>query len=42
VFWVLELFHQRLRRRDIFATASSRWADPRANLLSGSAWDIAS
>ncbi len=32
VFCVLEQFHQRLRRRDVFATASTRWADPRAGL----------
>ena len=38
VFCVLDQFHQRLRRRDIFAAASSRWADPRALLLSGAAW----
>jgi len=41
VFCVLEQFHQRLRRRDIFAVASSRWADPRAQLLSGPAWETA-
>ena len=41
VFCVLEQFHQRLRRRDIFAVASSRWADPRARLLSGPAWETA-
>ena len=41
VFCVLEQFHQRLRRRDIFATASTRWADPRAKLLSGPAWESA-
>ena len=41
VFCVLEQFHQRLKRRDIFATASSRWADPRARLLSGPAWEAA-
>jgi len=41
VFCVLEQFHQRLRRRDIFALASSRWADPRAQLLSGPAWETA-
>lgn len=41
VFCVLEQFHQRLRRRDIFATASSRWADPRAQLLAGPAWEAA-
>ena len=38
---MLELFHQRLRRRDIFALASSRWADPRAPLLASSAWEAA-
>ena len=42
VFCVLELFHQRLRRRDIFALASTRWADPRSQLLAGSAWAAAS
>ena len=41
VFCVLEQFHLRLRRRDIFATASTRWADPRAKLLSGPAWETA-
>jgi TnpA family transposase len=39
VFCVLDQFHQRLRRRDIFAAASSRWADPRAQLLSGQVWE---
>jgi TnpA family transposase len=41
VFCVLDQFHQRLRRRDIFAAASSRWADPRAQLLSGQVWESA-
>jgi len=41
VFCVLEQLHQRLRRRDIFAVASSRWADPRAKLLTGAAWEAA-
>ncbi len=41
VFCVLELFHQRLRRRDIFALASTWWADPRAQLLTGSALEAA-
>jgi TnpA family transposase len=41
VFCVLEQFHQRLRRCDIFATASTRWADPRAQLLAGEAWEVA-
>jgi TnpA family transposase len=39
VFCVLEQFYQRLKRRDIFAAASSRWADPRAQLLSGQVWE---
>ncbi len=41
VFCVLEQFHQRLRRRDIFALASTRWSDPRAQLLAGPAWETA-
>nr|WP_234003938.1 Tn3 family transposase [Nocardiopsis sp. SBT366] len=41
VFCVLEQFHRHLKRRDIFAPASARWADPRAKLLSGSAWEQA-
>ncbi|MGH9222730.1 MAG: Tn3 family transposase, partial [Acidimicrobiales bacterium] len=41
VFCVLEQLHQHLRRRDAYAAASSRWADPRAKLLSGSAWEAA-
>ncbi len=38
-FCVLEQFHRLLRRRDIFATNSSKWSAPRAKLLSGSAWE---
>ncbi len=30
VFCVLELFHTGLKHRDIFATASGRWSDPRS------------
>jgi len=41
VFCVLEQFHRHLKRRDIYAAASSRWADPCAQLLSGPAWDAA-
>ena len=41
VFCVLEQFHQRLRRGDIFATGSSRWADPRAQLMTGPVWEQA-
>ena len=39
VFCILEQFHQRLVHRDIFGPASSRWADPQAQLLSGTAWE---
>ena len=41
VFCVLEAFHTRLKRRDIFAVVSDRWSDPRARLLTGPAWDAA-
>jgi len=40
-FCVLERLRESLRRRDVFAPASSRWADPRARLLTGQAWDVA-
>lgn len=40
-FCVLEQFHRCLRRRDIFAVNSSKWGDPRAKLLAGSAWNAA-
>lgn len=39
VFCVLTEFHRRLRRRDIYAEASSRWRDLRAHLLAGPAWE---
>jgi len=38
-FCVLERLREALRRRDVFAPASSRWADPRARLLTGPAWE---
>jgi hypothetical protein len=38
---VLEQFHRHLRHRNIYATNSSKWADPRARLLSGAAWATA-
>ena len=41
VFCVLEQFHRHLTRRNIFATTSDRWADPRARLLTGPAWQTA-
>jgi hypothetical protein len=39
VFCVLEQFHRHLLRRDIYASPSARWGDPRAKLLPGPAWD---
>ncbi len=38
VFCILTQFHRHLRRRDIYAEASARWRDPRAQLLDGEAW----
>ena len=40
-FCVLERLRDALRRRDVFAPASSRWADPRARLITGPAWEAA-
>ena len=36
---VLDALRTRLRRRDIYAPASTRWGDPRAELLSPDAWE---
>ena len=41
VFCVLTQFHRHLKRRDVYAPRSSRWRDPRAQLLSGKAWENA-
>jgi len=41
VFCVLEQFHRHLLRRDIYASPSARWGDPRAKLLTGPTWDTA-
>ncbi len=41
VFCVLEQFHRGLKKRDLFALDSDRWADPRARLLDGPRWDQA-
>jgi hypothetical protein len=41
VFCVLTQFHARLKRRDIYAETSTRWRDPRAQLLDGEAWSVA-
>ncbi len=37
-FCVLEQFWRRLKRRDIYADASTRWRNPQARLLEGEAW----
>jgi TnpA family transposase len=39
VVCVLEQLHRALRVRDVFAAPSHRWADPRAQLLDGPAWE---
>ena len=41
VFCVLTAFHRHLKRREIYAEASTRWRDPRAQLLAGEEWDRA-
>jgi len=40
-FCVLEQFWRGLKRRDIWAEASTRWRNPQARLLEGAAWDAA-
>ena len=40
-FCVLEALQAALHRRDVFVTRSGRFTDPRAKLLSGSAWTAA-
>ena len=40
-FLVLERLREALRRRDVYAPASSRWGDPRAQLLTGPSWETA-
>jgi TnpA family transposase len=39
VVCVLEQLFGALRRRDIFASPSHRWSDPRARLLAGKGWE---
>lgn len=39
VVCVLEQLHRALQRRDVFASPSHRWSDPRARLLDGKEWD---
>ena len=37
-FCVLEQFWRHLKRREIYADASTRWRNPQAQLLDGEAW----
>lgn len=39
VLCVLEALWKALRYREVYATDSKRWGDPRAKLLDGPAWD---
>jgi hypothetical protein len=39
VVCVLEQLYRALNRRDVFASPSNRWADPRARLLDGKQWE---
>nr|BEK69259.1 hypothetical protein KPHV_64860 [Kitasatospora purpeofusca] len=39
VVCVLEQLHRALTRRDVFASPSNRWSDPRARLLDGARWE---
>jgi hypothetical protein len=39
VVCVLEQLYRALGRRDVFASPSVRWADPRARLLDGPQWE---
>ena len=38
-FCVLEQFYRHLKRREIYADASTRWRNPQAELLDGPAWE---
>ncbi len=38
-FCVLEQFYRHLKRREIYADASTRWRNPQAGLLDGAAWE---
>jgi TnpA family transposase len=38
-FCVLEQFYRYLKRKEIYAPASTRWRNPQARLLDGPAWD---
>jgi hypothetical protein len=38
-FCLLEQFHRHLKRREIYAEASTEWRNPQARLLDGEAWE---
>jgi TnpA family transposase len=38
-FCVLEQFYRHLKRREIYAAASTKWRNPQAQLLEGEAWE---
>jgi hypothetical protein len=38
-FCALEQFHRHLKRREIYAQASTRWRNPQAQLLEGPEWE---
>jgi len=40
-FALLEQLQAALKRHDVFVTPSEKWADPRATLLQGAAWEAA-
>lgn len=39
-FCVLEQFWRHLKRRDIYADASTKWRNPQAQLLEGETWEV--
>jgi hypothetical protein len=39
VVCVLEQLHRALNNRDVFASPSHRWSNPRARLLDGAEWE---
>ena len=38
-FCVLEQFYRHLKRREIYADASTKWRNPQAQLLEGEQWE---
>ncbi|MFE3455580.1 hypothetical protein ACFXJ8_42400 [Nonomuraea sp. NPDC059194] len=37
--YTLEQFYRHLKRRDIYAEASTKWRNPQAQLLEGEKWE---